>query len=51
LASNVNVGSEEVTSLAIFKNVLNECQTLRTMDLKKKILQMKQSPLIAKLNP
>ena len=43
--------SEEVTSLAIFKNVLQECHTLRTLELKKRILHLKQSPLLAKLNP
>jgi hypothetical protein len=43
--------SEEVTSMAIFKNVLQECHTLRTLELKKRILHLKQSPLLAKLNP
>lgn len=43
--------SEEVTSLSIFKNVLQECHTLRTLELKKRILDLKQSPLLAKLNP
>jgi hypothetical protein len=37
--------------MAIFKNVLQECHTLRTIELKKRILHLKQSPLLAKLNP
>lgn len=45
-----SINNEEVTSLSIFKNVLQECHTLRTIELKKNILKMKQSPLLAKLS-
>jgi hypothetical protein len=38
-------------SMGVFRNVVGECNLLRTLELKKKILAIKQSPLIAKLNP
>ena len=39
------LSSEDVANLAIFKNAIKESNTLRTLDMKKKVMQMKQSPI------
>jgi hypothetical protein len=36
---------EDVTNLTIFKNAIKEISLLRTYDLKKKMMSLKQSPI------
>ena len=43
--TNQALSSEDVANLAIFKNAIKESNTLRTLDMKKKIIQMKQSSI------
>lgn len=39
------MSSEDVASLTIFKNAVKESNQLRVFDLKKKMMQLKQSPI------
>lgn len=45
---NLNtLSSEDVANLTIFKNSIKESNQLRTFDLKKKMMSLKQSPIFA----
>ena len=42
-----SISSEDVANLTIFKNALKEANTFRNIEVKKKLMQLKQSPIFS----